>query len=81
MGKTTVADLERLSAEVSMNAEFAVAMNDVLALAAEASNCSPDLLAMVRSTTGASSELITRLSSTFNEVNDFVQGMLKRTEK
>ena len=80
MGKTTVADLERLGAEVSMNAEFVVAMNDVLALAAEASNCSPDLLAMVRSTTGASSELITRLTSAFNEVNEIVQGMLKRTE-
>ena len=81
MGKTTVADLERVGAEVSINAEFVVAMNQALMLAAETSNCSPDLLAMVRLTTGASSELITRLSSTFNEVNDFVQGMLKRTEK
>ena len=81
MGKTTVADLERVCAEVSMNAEFVVAMNDVLALAAEASNCSPDLLAMVRSTTGASSELITRLASALNEVNEIAQGMLKTIEK
>ena len=81
MGKTTVADLERLGAAVSMNVEFAVAMNRVLMLTAEVSNCSPDLLAMVRSTTEVSSGLITRLASALNEVNEIAQGMLKTIEK